>query len=91
MTDTQTPEQRRDATVAAILAAGGQIITTTPLADPADTSTVVAYRIAAAATSYPERDALAAIQADTETDMTGLVPWVDPDAITYPTMPDGGA
>ena len=71
----QSPEARRDQAVADIIGAGGMILGFGPLANPDDPHVVAAYRIRAGASSPEVLTALAAVQADTEVDMAGLVPW----------------
>lgn len=73
--DDQSPESRRDQAVADVIAAGGMILGVDPLAGPAAPHVVAAYRVRAGASSPEVLDALAAVQADTEVDMAGLVPW----------------
>jgi len=73
--NSQSPESRRDQAVADIIGVGGMILGFEPLADPDDPHTVAAYRIRAGASSPEVLTALAAVQADTEVDMAGLVPW----------------
>lgn len=74
-----TPEQRRDDTISRIIHAGGTILATLPLATTGDPHTVVAYQIDAGAPSPSVLPALAAIREDTETDLVGLVPWINPE------------
>jgi len=73
-----SPEERRDAAVAQIIAAGGSILAITPLATVADPATIVAYQVDAAASDMQVLTALKAVKTETEVDLTGLVPWVDP-------------
>lgn len=86
---TVTPEERRDMAVADIIAAGGTVLGTEPLATPDDPHTVAAYRVRAGASTPAILDALADVQISTEVDMSGLIPWtpeppeeVIPDAST---------
>ena len=79
----QSPESRRDQAVADIIGAGGMILGVEPLANPDDPHVVAAYRLRAGASSPEVLTALAAVQADTEVDMAGLVPWT-------PEPVDGG-
>ena len=71
----QSPEARRDQAVADIIRAGGMILGVEPLAHPDNPHSVAAYRVRAGASSPEVLTALAAVQADTEVDMAGLVPW----------------
>ncbi|KUG58996.1 hypothetical protein [Nesterenkonia jeotgali] len=71
----QTPEERRDDAVAAVIAAGGVVRGSQPMADPEDRHTVVAYRVLAGSPSARVRDAVEAVRAETETSLTGLLPW----------------
>ncbi|PRZ15131.1 hypothetical protein [Nesterenkonia sandarakina] len=71
----QTPEERRDEAVAAVIAAGGVVRGSQPMAHPDDPHTVVAYRVLAGSPSNRVRDAVEAVRAETETNLTGLVPW----------------
>ncbi|MGC5248492.1 hypothetical protein ACPXB3_16395 [Gordonia sp. DT219] len=73
-----TPQERLDAAVAAVQAAGGTVRSVTPLADPADVHTVVAHWIDI---TSPDRDtdvAVRAALAEVSVPTAGLVPWVDP-------------
>ncbi|WP_147107092.1 hypothetical protein [Nesterenkonia populi] len=71
----KTPEDRRDEAVSAVIAAGGVVRGTQPLADPDEPHEVVAYRVLAGAPSRRVREAVEAVRAETETTLTGLVPW----------------
>lgn len=71
----QTPEERRDDAVAAVIAAGGVVRGTQPMAVPDEPHEVVAYRVLAGAPSRRVRDAVETVRSDTETTLTGLVSW----------------
>lgn len=71
----QTPEERRDDAVAAVIAAGGVVRGSQPMAEPEDPHTVVAYQVLAGSPSSRVRDAVEAVRAETETNLTGLIPW----------------
>lgn len=73
-----TPDARRDAAIALVLAAGGVVLGADPLADPADPSVVVAYRLRLSAPDPAVLAALDEIQTETEIDTAGLIPWADP-------------
>lgn len=67
---------RRDETVAAIIQAGGSLIETVPLADPADPHVVVAYQVQASASDLATLARVQAVQDATERDdTTALIPW----------------
>lgn len=83
MTEEMTPEERRDAVVAAVLAAGGVVRSVVALATPDEPWTVVAYRVEAGAPTAAAAVALTQLRADTEVDASGLVP-----ATPAPTIPD---
>lgn len=70
-----SPEEKRDATIAAVLAAGGVVLACEPLAQASDPHTVVAYRIRAGARTLEALQAVRAVQADTEIVAAGLIPW----------------
>lgn len=74
-------EGKRDETVAAILAAGGQVMSVDALADAANPHVVVAYRVHAGASDPDTLARVLDVQEATERDDTaGLVPWVpEPD------------
>lgn len=78
----QTPEQRRDAAIADVIAAGGTVASVDPLAHADDPSTVVAYRLNVIAPDPATLTALEAVREQTELDLDGLVPYAEvvPDA-----------
>ena len=80
-----TPEQTRDQTIAAIIAAGGVVTGTQPMALPADPATIVAWQILVTIPDPAVRDAVMAVQAQTQTALTGLIPWADPTAVQEET------
>lgn len=78
---TETPEERRDLVVAQIIAAGGMIRQTTPLAHPDAPHEIVAWRVDASGDTVAIMDALRAIRDATKTTMAGLVDWI-PEEVT---------
>lgn len=75
MTDL-TPEERRDAALAEIIAEGLVVVgEPTPLADPATPHTVAAYAITVGDPTYRTRSRLDRVQAATQADVAGLIPW----------------
>ena len=79
------PEQTRDQTIAAIIAAGGVVTGTQPMALPSDPATIAAWQILVTIPDPAVRDAVMAVQAQTQTALTGLIPWVDPTAVQEET------
>lgn len=72
----ETPETRRDAALAAILAAGGVVTDDcVPLATAEAPHVVCAYRISAGSPTLAVRNALNAIRAQTQSDETDLIEW----------------
>lgn len=72
----ETPEARRDAALAAILAAGGVITADcVPLATADAPHAVCAYRISAGSPTLAVRNALNAIRAQTQSDEKDLIEW----------------
>ena len=78
----ETPEERRDVVVAQIIAAGGMILQTAPLAHPDAPHEIVAYQVDASGDTEAIMEALAAIRGATETTLTGLVAWVPEEVAT---------
>ena len=78
---TMTPEQTRDQTIAAIIAAGGVVTGTQPMALPSDPDIVAAWQILVTIPDPAVRDAVMAVQAQTQTALTGLIPWADPTTV----------
>ena len=70
-----SPEEKRDATIVAVEAAGGVILAAEPLAEAADPYVVVAYRLRVGARTLEALRAVQAVQADTEISAAGLVLW----------------
>ncbi|WP_441870782.1 hypothetical protein [Microbacterium gubbeenense] len=70
-----SPDETRDETIQAVLDVGGTVLSTEPLAHPETPHEVAAWRITAGALDPAVLAALAAVQADTEVQIRGLVPW----------------
>ena len=70
-----TPEEARDAAVAAVIEAGGLVMSATPMAHEDDPHTVVAYHLEVSIPTNGVAAAVQAVQTDTEVDRAGLVPW----------------
>lgn len=68
-------EEKRDATIVAVDAAGGAVISAEPLAEAADPHVVAAYRLRVGARTPEALQAVRVVQADTEISAAGLVPW----------------
>lgn len=86
----ENPEVIRDSTITQIITAGGVVAGWTALAHPDSPHVVVAHEIHAGAPSPQVAGELAAIRAKTETQLTGLIPWMpeileveDDESITY--------
>lgn len=78
-----TPEEARDAAVAAVIEAGGVVMSATPMAHEDDPHTVAAYHLDVSIPTHSVAAAVQAVQTDTEVDMASLVPWT-------PEPVDGG-
>lgn len=74
-----TPETRRDAACAAVVAAGGVVLGSEPLARRTDPHVVVAYRLRVGIPTPDVAEAVEAAREETEADMRGLIPWVNPE------------
>ena len=70
-----TPEERRDEAVEEIIAAGGSIISTIPMALPDSPHVISAYEINAGASDIDVLKALAKVKKSTITDLEGLIPY----------------
>lgn len=71
----QTPEERRDEAVAAVIAAGGVVRGSQPMAHPDDPHTVIAYQVLAGSPSNRVDGAVEAVKAKTKTTLIGLTAW----------------
>ena len=65
-----------------IIAAGGSIISTTPMALPTDPHTVVAYQITAGASDVPTLKAISQVKKATLSDLKDLIPYT-PEEVPY--------
>lgn len=87
-----SPEARRDAAIADVVAAGGVILAEpVPLATAEDPRVVAAYRLTIGAPDLATRSRLAAVRADTEADTADLVDWTpepEPEPV-YPLPEEG--
>ncbi|MEO2133391.1 hypothetical protein [Microbacterium sp.] len=84
---TDSPEDRRDAVIAEVVAAGGVVLATAPLATAEDPHTVAAYRLSLGSPDLTTRAALAAIRARTSSDLADLVDWTpapEPEVLPEP-------
>ena len=77
-----TPEEARDQAVEEIIAAGGSIISTVPMALPDSPHVISAYEINAGASDIDVLKALAKVKKTTITDLEGLVPYT-PEEVPY--------
>ena len=77
-----TPEEARDQAVEEIIAAGGSIISTIPMALPESPHVISAYEINAGASDIYVLKALAKVKKTTITDLEGLVPYT-PEEVPY--------
>ena len=77
-----TPEEARDQAVEEIIAAGGSIISTIPMALPESPHVISAYEINAGASDIDVLKALEKVKKTTITDLEGLVPYT-PEEVPY--------
>ena len=77
-----SPEDARDQAVEEIIAAGGSIISTMPMALPDSPHVISAYEINAGASDIDTLKALAKVKKTTITDLEGLVPYT-PEEVPY--------
>lgn len=77
-----TPEEARDQAIEEIIAAGGSIISTVPMALPDSPHAISAYEINAGASDIDVLKALAKVKKSTITDLEGLVPYT-PEDVPY--------
>ena len=77
-----TPEEARDQAIEEIIAAGGSIISTVPMALPDSPHVISAYEINAGASDIDVLKALAKVKKTTITDLEGLIPYT-PEEVPY--------
>ena len=77
-----SPEDARDQAVEEIIAAGGSIISTIPMALPESPHVISAYEINAGASDIDVLKALEKVKKTTITDLEGLVPYT-PEEVPY--------
>ena len=77
-----SPEEARDQAVEEIIAAGGSIISTIPMALPDSPHVISAYEINAGASDIDVLKALEKVKKTTITDIEGLVPYT-PEEVPY--------
>ena len=77
-----SPEDARDQAVEEIIAAGGSIISTMPMALPDSPHVISAYEINAGASDIDVLKALEKVKKTTITDLEGLVPYT-PEEVPY--------
>ena len=77
-----TPEEARDQAIEEIIAAGGSIISTVPMALPDSPHVISAYEINAGASDIDVLKALAKVKKSTITDLEGLIPYT-PEEVPY--------
>ena len=77
-----TPEEARDQAVEEIIAAGGSILSTIPMALPTDPHVISAYEIHAGASDIDTLKALEKVKKTTITNLEGLVPYT-PEEVPY--------
>ena len=70
-----TPEEARDQAVEEIIAAGGSILSTIPMALPDSPHVISAYEINAGASDIDMLKALEKVKKTTITDLKGLIPY----------------
>lgn len=74
-----TPEERRDAAIGEVIAAGGSILSVAPLATPDTPHVVAAYRLTVGSSDLATHVALSAVRRETEASPLGLIGWVAPE------------
>ena len=77
-----SPEEARDQAVEEIIAAGGSIISTIPMALLESPHVISAYEINAGASDIDTLKALEKVKKTTITDLEGLVPYT-PEEVSY--------
>ena len=77
-----SPEEARDQAVEEIIAAGGSIISTIPMALLESPHVISAYEIIAGASDIDTLKALEKVKKTTITDLEGLVPYT-PEEVSY--------
>ena len=77
-----TPEEARDQAIEEIIAAGGSIISTIPMALPESPHVISAYKINAGASDIDVLKALEKVKKTTITDLEGLIPYT-PEEVPY--------
>ena len=77
-----SPEEARDQAVEEIIAAGGSIISTIPMALPDSPHVISAYEINAGASDIDMLKALEKVKKTTITDLEGLIPYT-PEEVPY--------
>ena len=81
-------EEARDQAIEDIIAAGGSILSTTPMALPTDPHTVVAYEITAGASDIPTLKAISQVKKATLSDLKDLIPYTPEEA--FDALSDDG-
>ena len=77
-----SPEEARDQAIEEIIAAGGSILSTVPMALPDSPHVISAYEINAGASDIDVFKALEKVKKTTITDIEGLVPYT-PEEVPY--------
>ena len=77
-----TPEEARDQAMEEIIAAGGSVLSTIPMALPDSPHVISAYEINAGASDIDVLKALEKVKKTTITDLEGLVPYT-PEEVPY--------
>ena len=77
-----SPEEARDQAIEEIIAAGGSILSTVPMALPDSPHVISAYEINAGASDIDVLKALEKVKKTTITDLEGLIPYT-PEEVPY--------
>ena len=77
-----SPEEARDQAVEEIIAAGGSVLSTIPMALPDSPHVISAYEINAGASDIDVLKVLAKVKKSTITDLEGLIPYT-PEEVPY--------
>ena len=77
-----SPEEAREQAVEEIIAAGGSVLSTIPMALPESPHVISAYEINAGASDIDVLKALAKVKKSTITDLEGLIPYT-PEEVPY--------
>lgn len=77
-----SPEEARDQAIEEIIAAGGSILSTIPMALPDSPHVISAYEINAGASDIDMLKALEKVKKTTITDLEGLIPYT-PEEVYY--------